>query len=61
MAIEEGLSIVNCEVLACVLTGGCSLELALNRASHAFIDSLNRTTLADLLGYRRMKRGLPQH
>jgi Rrf2 family nitric oxide-sensitive transcriptional repressor len=56
VAMEEDLNIVNCEALACVLTRGCSLKLALNRASRAFIDSLNRTTLADLLGNRQLKR-----
>ena len=56
LAMEEDLSIVNCDTLACVLTEGCSLKLALKRARRAFIDSLNRTTLADLLGHRQMKR-----
>jgi len=55
VAMEEDLSIVNCEALACVLNEGCSLKLALNRARSAFIDALNQTTLADLLGHRRMK------
>jgi Rrf2 family nitric oxide-sensitive transcriptional repressor len=56
VAMEGDLCIVDCETLGCVLARSCSLKLALSRASRAFIDSLNRTTLADLLGHRRLRR-----
>lgn len=56
LAMEEDLSIVDCTTLACVLTPGCSLKTELDRASAAFIATLNETTLADLLGERKMQR-----
>lgn len=55
-AMEIDLNIIDCEGLDCVLLPGCSLKSALDRASRAFIDSLNEVTLADLLGDRKMKR-----
>jgi len=58
VAMERDSSIVDCEALACTLARGCSLKLALDRASRAFVDSLNCTTLADLLGDRRLKSRL---
>lgn len=56
VAVEEDLSIVDCEALGCILSPDCSLKAALHRASGAFIDSLNQVTLADLLADRRMRR-----
>jgi Rrf2 family transcriptional regulator, nitric oxide-sensitive transcriptional repressor len=56
VAMERDLSIIDCEALACVLLPGCSLKLALDRASRAFIAALNEVTLADLLNDRHMRR-----
>jgi Rrf2 family nitric oxide-sensitive transcriptional repressor len=56
LAMEEDLSIVDCQALECVLQPGCSLKRALNRGSRAFIGALNEVTLADLLGSRRMRQ-----
>lgn len=56
VAMEEDLSIVDCDTLDCILSPGCSLKAALARGSRAFISALNETTLADLLGDRRMQR-----
>lgn len=56
LAMEEDLSIVDCEALECVLQPGCSLKTALNRGSRAFIATLNEVTLADLIGDAGMKR-----
>ena len=56
VAMEEDLSIVDCDALNCALLPGCSLKTALDRASVAFIAELNRVTLADLLGNPGMQR-----
>ena len=56
LAMEEDLSIVDCQALDCVLSPGCSLKTALDRASAAFIATLDEVTLADLLGEPGMRR-----
>jgi Rrf2 family nitric oxide-sensitive transcriptional repressor len=56
LAMEEDLSIVDCVAVDCALAPGCSLKTALDRASGAFIASLNEVTLADLLRDRGMRR-----
>ena len=56
LAMEEDLSIVDCVAVDCALAPGCSLKTALDRASAAFIGSLNEVTLADLLCDRGMRR-----
>ena len=56
LALEEDMSIVDCEALACKLAPGCSLKLTLDRAGRAFIASLNEVTLADLMGDARMRQ-----
>lgn len=56
LAIEEDLSIIDCDALDCVLAPGCSLKVALDRATRAFLATLNEVTLADLLHNRRMKQ-----
>lgn len=56
LAMEEDLSIVDCDALNCILSPGCSLKVALDRGSRAFIAALNEVTLADLLQKRRMKQ-----
>jgi len=56
LAMEEDLSIVDCDALNCILSPGCSLKVALDRGSRAFVDALNEVTLADLLQARQMKQ-----
>lgn len=56
VAMEEDLSIVDCVAIDCALLPGCSLKTALDRASTAFIASLNEVTLADLLRNRGMRQ-----
>jgi len=56
VALEENMSIIDCEALDCKLAPGCSLKAALDRAGSAFVDSLNEVTLADLMGNARMRR-----
>jgi Rrf2 family transcriptional regulator, nitric oxide-sensitive transcriptional repressor len=56
LAMEEDLSIVDCAALDCIYAPGCSLKSALDRASAAFMASLDEVTLADLLGAAGMRR-----
>jgi Rrf2 family nitric oxide-sensitive transcriptional repressor len=56
LAMEEDLSIVDCAALDCIYAPGCSLKSALDRASAAFMASLEGVTLADLLGAAGMRR-----
>ena len=56
VAMEEDLSIVDCIAVDRVLMAGCSLKTALDRASAAFIASLNEVTLADLLRNAGMRQ-----
>lgn len=56
VAMEGDVNVIDCDALACVLLPRCSLKSALDRASRAFIASLNEVTLADLLDDRRMRR-----
>jgi Rrf2 family nitric oxide-sensitive transcriptional repressor len=58
LAMEEDLSIVDCDALDCVLLAGCSLKATLDRGSRAFIAALNEVTLADLLRDRQMTQQL---
>ncbi|MGB6487356.1 MAG: Rrf2 family transcriptional regulator [Steroidobacteraceae bacterium] len=58
LAMEGDMNIIDCEALACVLLPGCSLKVALDRASRAFVAALNEVTLADLLNDRHMRRQL---
>jgi Rrf2 family nitric oxide-sensitive transcriptional repressor len=58
VALEEDLTIVDCQALGCVLQRGCSLKSALDRGKRAFIAALNEVTLADLLGDQTMQRQL---
>jgi len=53
---EKDPTIVDCDALDCILSPGCSLKMALDRGSRAFIAALNEVTLADLLGDRQMKQ-----
>lgn len=54
--LERDMSIIDCHALVCRLRAGCSLKTALDRAGHAFIDSLNEVTLADLLEDKLMRQ-----
>ena len=56
LAMEEDQSIVDCAALDCIYAPGCSLKSALDRASAAFMASLDGVTLADLLGAAGMRR-----
>jgi Rrf2 family nitric oxide-sensitive transcriptional repressor len=56
VAMEGDPNVIYCYALACVLLPDCSLKSALDRASRAFIASLNEATLADLLNARSMRR-----
>ncbi|MGH7914659.1 MAG: RrF2 family transcriptional regulator [Candidatus Binataceae bacterium] len=56
VAMEGDVNVIDCEALACVLSPGCSLKSALDRASRAFISTLDDITLADLLNDRKMRR-----
>jgi len=58
VALEEDLTIVDCQALDCILQPGCSLKSALDRGKRAFIATLNEVTLADLLGNQAMQRQL---
>jgi Rrf2 family nitric oxide-sensitive transcriptional repressor len=60
LAMENDMAIVDCDALECILSPGCSLKAALDRAARAFIDALNEVTLADLLDDRRMRRQFKQ-
>lgn len=55
----EPLSIVECfsEDGTCCIKGVCTLELALHRASEAFLKELDRLTIADLAANRRALLG----
>lgn len=55
-AMEEQLCVVDCHALDCVLLPHCSLKVALDRASGAFVAAMNEVTLANLLGERCMMR-----
>lgn len=52
VALEHSLQIVDCERQPCSLCGVCTLKDAFNDARAAFIERLNRYTLADLLDER---------
>ena len=56
VAMEGDPNVIDCDALACVLLPDCSLKSALDRASRAFVASLNKATLADLLNARSMRR-----
>lgn len=48
---EDGFDLVDCP--GCILNGGCGLSSALDEAMAAFLDVLDRYTLADLVQNRR--------
>lgn len=47
--MENTLELIDCETPACPLEGLCRLKGMLNEASQAFIDVLNRHTLAEVI------------
>lgn len=46
--MENNLELVDCYKPACPLSGNCHLKCIINEARQAFIDVLNRYTLADI-------------
>ncbi len=56
VAMEEGMNIVDCHAMDCVLLPGGSLKTALDRGARAFVAAMNEFTLADLLANRGMKK-----
>jgi Rrf2 family transcriptional regulator, nitric oxide-sensitive transcriptional repressor len=50
--MEENLEIINCAVHQCVILPDCRLKRALNDARDAFLTSLDRVTLAQLVRLR---------
>lgn len=56
LALENNMSIIDCQALDCLLQPGCSLKTELDRAGRAFIAVLNEVTLHDLLSDAGMKR-----
>ena len=49
-AFERSMEIVDCDRQPCPLRGHCALKAAFEDARDAFVDRLERYTLADLLG-----------
>ncbi|MBA1147885.1 Rrf2 family transcriptional regulator [Ectothiorhodospiraceae bacterium WFHF3C12] len=47
--LEGSLEIVDCERQPCPLRGACALKRALQQARHAFMEELDKVTLADLV------------
>ncbi len=47
--MENTLELIDCEKPPCPLDGGCRLKGILNEARQAFVDALNRYTLADVM------------
>ena len=50
--MEATLEVIDCAKNDCPLTGGCLLKGALNQATRAFLDALDRYTVADLIRNR---------
>lgn len=48
--IEHNTLMIDCQKPACPVIGQCTLPPKLREATRAFFDSLNRYTLADLIG-----------
>jgi len=49
---EATLEVIDCAANNCPLTPGCLLKRALNKATKAFIDTLDEYTIADLVKNR---------
>lgn len=56
--MESGDEMIDCEGRGCVLVPGCTLRLQLADALEAFYARLDESTIADLLGSRRMQQRL---
>jgi Rrf2 family nitric oxide-sensitive transcriptional repressor len=59
--MEGHEQLVDCAGLACVLSGQCLLQGALNAALRAFYDELNRHTLADVCTKRTGEAIIQMH
>lgn len=46
--MESTLELVNCDKPVCPLCGNCNLKFIIDEARHAFVNVLNRYTLADI-------------
>ena len=53
--MEGDLAIVDCAGRECILIGHCSLKNALMQAQRAFLQTLQRHTLADLLASTKLR------
>lgn len=53
---EPTLKSIDCEKLACPLSGICRLNLVLDEASHSFMSTLERYTLSDILPKNTQER-----
>lgn len=49
-ALEDSVTIIDCERQPCVMAGACALKCALESAREAFMAQLNTFTLADIIG-----------
>ncbi len=50
--LEEITELINCDDGPCLFKGNCKLDLALKKASEAFLHELDQYTLADLVKRR---------
>lgn len=55
---EGNEPLINCASLDCTLTGACNLQRTLAEAQRAFMDVLNRYSLADMLANPDMQQRL---
>lgn len=61
LAMEDGFALVECFDRAhnrCAITGSCVLKHTLNDALAAFVETLNRRTLADIVAPQNLAREL---
>ncbi len=63
--VENTLNPVDCETMACPLLPSCQLYTILNQAVAAYIDTLDKYTLADLISdqgtLNQVKKLIPQY
>ncbi len=56
--MEPSMSIIDCKRQPCPLTGRCYLKAVLDRGRRAFLEEINKATLADLLGEKQTLAGI---
>lgn len=49
-ALEDSVTIIDCERQPCAMAGACALKCVLESAREAFMAQLNTFTLADIIG-----------